>query len=71
MVEFSNNAVRVCDICGEPYYGEKYGPYGDCICDKCLKSDDLPLLMEDTDDSEIPSSMYDEFDGGEDTEDGN
>ena len=69
MVETNNNAVRVCDICGETYYGEKYGPYGECLCNKCLKSEDLPLITDETDDSEIPSSVDDEFDGGKDEED--
>lgn len=67
------NATRVCDICGDVYYGEQYGPYGDNICNNCLKSDDLPLLTEDSDESEIPESMNDELDGDniEDDEDGN
>lgn len=63
------NATRVCDICGETYYGEQYGPYGENICDKCLTSEPTPLITTDNPDSEIPSSVNDEFDGGKDTED--
>jgi len=70
MTEKQVNATRVCDVCGEPYYGEQYGPYAENICNSCIKSEPLPLITEETDESEIPSSVDDELDGGKDEEDG-
>ena len=64
MATKKHNASRLCDICGEAYYGEQYGPYDENICNACLQSDDLPLINEDVDDSEIPLSVDDEMDGG-------
>lgn len=55
--------ARVCDLCGEMYHGEQYGPYGDNICPDCLeKEDSLPLVDEG---EELPDSVKNEFEGEE------